>query len=205
MADTIDLTTYVVTDDFFGAPYIDVDEPRGEPSSLRYLHGGFEGTSTRFSFYLPPRERYHGRLFQPLEGGNAGHETLQIGPISAGTGGPEMAFRLGGYMVESNMGHLGDVFDPKAGPDPTISGWRAAAETARFSKFVAAQVLGSAPTYSYVFGGSGGARRSPLCLAYSPGVWDAAMPFLGDAMDGEHGDFRLLRGGGGNFSSMFNV
>src|SRR5690606_9673379 len=27
----------------------------------------------------------------------------------------------------------------------------------------------------------------------------------GDAMDGEHGDFRLLRGGGVNFSSMFNV
>lgn len=202
---TIDLAAYVVTDEFFGAPYLDVDEERAEPSPHRYLHGGFEGTDTRFSLYFPPAERYSGRLFQPLEGGNAGHETLQSGPISAGTGGPEMAFRLGGYMVESNMGHLGDVFDPKAGPDPTIYGWRAAAEVARLSKFVAVQVVGAVPHHSYVFGGSGGARRSPLCLAYAPGVWDAAMPFMGDAMDGDHGDFRLLRSGTPNFSSMFNV
>src|ERR1700733_12540192 len=139
----IDLQSYTVTDAFFGAPYVDVDEERTEPTPLRYLHGGFEGTSTRFSFYFPPRERYEGRMFQPLEGGNAGHETLQAGPISAATGGPQMAFRLGGYMVESNMGHLGDVLDPKAGPDPTIYGWRAAAETARLSKHVAAQVLGA--------------------------------------------------------------
>jgi hypothetical protein len=201
----IDLQSYTVTDAFFGAPYVDIDEERGEPTPLRYLHGGFEGTSTRFSFYFPPGERYEGRMFQPLEGGNAGHETLQAGPISAATGGPEMAFRLGGYMVESNMGHLGDVLDPKAGPDPTIYGWRAAAETARFSKHVAAQVLGAAPHHSYVHGGSGGARRSPLCLAYAPGVWDAAMPYMGDNRDGDHGDFRLLRGGGTNFSSMFNV
>jgi hypothetical protein len=205
MQGTIDLAAYVVTDPFFGAPYVDVDEDRPGPSAYRYLHGGFEGTDTRFSLYFPPPERYEGRLFQPLEGGNAGHETLQSGPISAGTGGPEMAFRLGGYMVESNMGHLGDVMDPKAGPDPSLYGWRAAAEVARLSKFVAAQVLGAAPRYAYIFGGSGGARRSPLCLAYAPGVWDAAMPFMGDAMDGEHGDFRLLRSGTPNFSSMFNV
>jgi hypothetical protein len=205
MAATIDLAFYAVTDGFFGPPFVDVDEERAEPSAHRYLHGGFEGTDTRFSFYFPPVERYGGRLFQPLEGGNAGHETLQSGPISAGTGGPEMAFRLGGYMVESNMGHIGDLFDPTAGPDPTLYGWRAAAEVARLSKFVAVQVLGTAPRRAYVFGGSGGARRSPLCLAYAPGVWDAAMPFMGDAMDGDHGDFRLLRSGTPNFSSMFNV
>ena len=79
-----------------------------------------------------------------------------------------MIIRLGGYMVESNMGHIGDVLDPKAGDDPTIYGLRAAAESARFSKFVAAQVYGQAPHHSYVWGGSGGARRSPLCLAVRP-------------------------------------
>ncbi len=73
-------------------------------------------------------------------------------------------------MVESNMGHKGDVFDPKAGEDPTIYGWRAAAETARFSKFVAAQIYDEPPHHSYVWGGSGGVRRSPLCLQYAPGV-----------------------------------
>ena len=116
-----------------------------------------------------------------------------------------MTFRLGGYMVESNMGHIGDVIDPKAGDDPTIYGWRAAAESARFSKFVAAQVYGSAPHHSYVFGGSGGARRSPLCLAYAPDVWDAALPFMGDAMDGEYGDFRRPRTVAQHFCAMFNV
>ncbi|MHB8466271.1 MAG: hypothetical protein ACYDD7_15740, partial [Acidimicrobiales bacterium] len=130
-----------------------------------------------------------------MEGANAGHEDVYGGPLGVMVGGLDMCFRLGGYMVESNMGHIGDVMDPKAGPDPTIYGWRAAAETARLSKHVAAQVYGDAPRYAYVFGGSGGARRSPLCLAYAPGVWDGALPYMGDAIDGEHGDFRRIRSG----------
>src|SRR3984957_12399968 len=200
------LDSYQVTDDFFGAPYIDLDEPRDEPTLHRYIHGGFAGTDTRFSFYLPlPSSRYQGRLYQPLEGANAGHETVQNGPLGRERGSIEMAFRLGGYMVESNMGHIGDVMDPKAGPDPTIYGWRAGAESARFSKFVAAQALGAAPAYSYVYGGSGGARRSPLCLAYAPDVWDAALPYMGDAMDGDYGDFRRLRTAAQHFCSLFNV
>ncbi|MCW2528383.1 MAG: hypothetical protein JWM76_3243 [Pseudonocardiales bacterium] len=206
MIDTkLEVSSYVVTDDFFGAPYLDVDEERNEPTPHRHIHGGFEGTSTRFTFYLPPSGRYQGRLFQPLEGGNAGHEDINAGALGAALGRVEMIFRLGGYVVESNMGHIGDVMDPKAGTDPTIYGWRAAAESARLSKYIAEQALGAAPRYSYVFGGSGGARRSPLCLAYAPDVWDGALPYMGDAMDGEHGDHRRLRGGGANFSSMFNV
>jgi hypothetical protein len=201
-----DLDTYTVTDDFFGAPYIDRDEWQDEPTPHRLIHGGFEGTDTRFSFYFPPVERYHGRLYQPLEGANAGHEGVYGGPLGVIRGTMEMLFRLGGYMIESNMGHIGDVMDPKAGPDPTIYGFRAAAESARFSKFVAAQVLGAAPHHSYVFGGSGGARRSPLCLEYAPDVWDGALPYMGGGEHiAEHGDFRLLRGGGSTFTSMFNV
>src|SRR5271154_6310089 len=201
----IDPSGYVVVDDFFGAPYVDVDEWRENPVPHRYVHGGFSGADTRFAFRFPPDELYQGRLYQPLEGANAGHEDVASGPLGSVTGGPAEIFRLGGYVVESNMGHIGDVKDAKAGDDPTIYGWRAAAESARFSKYVAAQVLGAAPRYSYVFGGSGGARRSPLCLAYAPGVWDAALPYMGDAMDGEHGDYRLLRSGTPNFASMFNV
>ena len=79
-------------------------------------------------------------------------------------------------MVESNQGHIGDDFDPKAGEDPTLYGHRASAEAARLSKYVAAQVYGSAPHHSYVYGGSGGGRRSPLCLENAPGVWDGCMP-----------------------------
>lgn len=201
----LETARYEVTDDFFGAPFIDVDEQHEQPTSHRYVHGGFEGTDTRFAFCFPPAQRYRSRLYQPLEGANAGHENVNTGPLGLVTGGLDMAFRLGGYTVESNMGHIGDVMDPKAGPDPTIYGFRAAAESARFSKFLAAQIYGAPPKYAYVFGGSGGARRSPLCLAYAPDVWDGALPYMGDAQDGEYGDMSLLRNGTPNFSSMFNV
>ncbi len=201
----INCSSYEVTDDYFGAPYIDVDVWNDTPTPHRYIHGGFEGTDTRFAYYFPPHARYENRLFQPLEGANAGHENANMGTLGFVTGGLEMVFRLGGYAVESNMGHIGDVMDPKAGPDPTIYGWRAAAESARFSKYVATQVFGSSPKYSYVFGGSGGARRSPLCLAYAPEVWDAALPYMGDSIDSDYGDMNLVRNGAGNFSSMFNV
>lgn len=201
----IDVSAYEVTDAFFGAPYIDADEEVTEPIAHRYVHGGFTGTDTRFSFCYPPAPVWQGRLYQPLEGANAGHEHVNSGPLGQVTGGLEMAFRLGGYTVESNMGHIGDVMDPKAGADPTIYGFRAAAESARLSKFVAEQVYGERPRFAYVFGGSGGARRSPQCLQYAPGVWDGALPYMGDAMVSEHGDFSLLRGGGSNFTAMFNV
>jgi hypothetical protein len=201
----IDVSSYAVTDDFFGPPYVDADEERDKPVPHRHVHGGFEGTDTRFAFWFPPVDQYQGRMYQPLEGANAGHEDVFAGPLGEFIGGLQMTFRLGGYMVESNMGHIGDVMDPKAGPDPTIYGWRAAAESGRFSKFVASQVLGQAPRYSYVWGGSGGARRSPLCLAYAPDVWDAALPFMGDAIDGDYGDFRQLRTAAQHFAAMFNV
>src|ERR1700759_1682060 len=63
--DSIDLSSYRVTDAFLGAPFIDVDDWRDEPVPHRYVHGGFEGTSTRFAFCYPPAEGYQGRLFQP--------------------------------------------------------------------------------------------------------------------------------------------
>lgn len=204
-ASPLDVTSYSVTDEFFGPPYVDIDEWRDTPTRHRYVHGGFGGTDTRFAFSYPPAESCRGRLYQPLEGANAGHENVAAEPIGAVTGGVEMVFRLGGYMVETNMGHIGDVKDAKAGDDPSIYGWRAAAESARFSKHLAAQILGTAPAYSYVFGGSGGARRAPLCLAYAPDVWDAAMPFMGDNVDGDYGDWTQPRYATPHFATMFNV
>src|SRR5262249_56618230 len=52
--------------DFLAAPRLDLDEWRDEPVRHRYVHGGFSGTDTRFSFYFPPAERYEGRFFHPL-------------------------------------------------------------------------------------------------------------------------------------------
>ena len=203
---TIECESYVVTDSYFGAPYVDIDEWRESPSPHRHVHGGFAGCDTRFTFYFPPAETWQGRMYQPLEGAHAGHEDAFGGMMGEMLGGLALTVRLGGYMVESNMGHIGDDIDPKGGDDPTIYGWRAAAESGRFSKHVAAQVYGSAPHHSYVWGGSGGGRRSPLCLENAPDVWDGALPFMGG------GDVRpfpaTVRIEGAqvmSFASMFNV
>jgi Tannase and feruloyl esterase len=195
---------YVVSDDFFGQPYIDVDEWREQPAPHRHVHGGFEGTDTRFTFYFPREDAYQGRMYQPLEGANAGHEDSFGNEHGNLLGGLDMIIRLGGYMVESNMGHIGDVLDPKAGTEKTIYAFRAAAESARFSKFLAAQIYGQPPHHSYVWGGSGGGRRSPGCLEYGPDVWDGALPFMGGGETESHGEFRPLKWTS-NFPVMFNV
>ncbi|RYH13537.1 MAG: hypothetical protein EON57_01785, partial [Alphaproteobacteria bacterium] len=54
--------TEVVADPMFAEPYIDLDEWRNVPVRHRYVHGGFKGTETRFSFYLPPTDQYQGRF-----------------------------------------------------------------------------------------------------------------------------------------------
>src|SRR5690606_4173367 len=94
-----------------GAAYIDVDEWRDKPRRHRYVHGGFKGTKTRFSFYFPEKPNYQGRFIQYLEGGAGGHENL----LAAGGYGESMNYNwlfdlcfdeLGGFMCESNQGHF---------------------------------------------------------------------------------------------------
>ena len=203
----IDLSGYEVTDAFFGRPFIDVDEERDRPSPHRFIQGGFAGTDTEFAFYFPPAEHYTGRMFQPLEGGNGGHAvTFGGGILGEMFQRIAMSARLGGYMVESNQGHKGDDFDPKAGEDPTLYGHRASAESARLSKYVAAQVYGSAPHHSYVWGGSGGGRRSPLCLENAPGVWDGCMPSTSGGEIAPPGNTQRVKAGSiMSFGQMFNV
>jgi hypothetical protein len=204
--DTIDVLSYRITDDFFGTPYVDVDEWRDEPAPHRHIHGGFEGTDTRFRFYLPPAEQYRGRMVTPLFGGHGGTEDFYGSPMGSWSGGLPLAIRLGAYMVESNQGHIGDDVDPKGGDDPTIYGHRASNEVARFSKHVAAQVYGQPPHHSYVFGGSGGGRRSPLCLENGPDAYDGALPYMGGGDVAEPGSTRRIKGAQVmSFASMFNV
>jgi PKD domain-containing protein len=198
---------YQVSDSYFGAAYIDQDEIRDKPSPHRFIHGGFEDTATRFAFYFPAASSYEGRMFQPLEGANGGNE-VSFGGGMLGEMFQRIALseRMGGYMVESNQGHIGDDVDPRAGEDPGLYGWRASAESARFSKFIAAQVYGSAPQYSYVWGGSGGGRRSPLCLENAPDVWQGCMPSTSGGEIAEPGNNDMVRSGGPiGFGQMFNV
>lgn len=198
---------YHVTDDYFGAPYIDQDEIKQRPSPHRFIHGGFAGTATRFAFYFPAAVSYQGRMFQPLEGANGGNE-VAFGGGMLGEMFQRIALseRMGGYMVESNQGHIGDDVDPKAGEDPGLYGWRASAESARFSKFIAKQIYGASPSYSYVWGGSGGGRRSPLCIENAVDVWQGCMPSTSGGEIAEPGNNNKVRSGGPiGFGQMFNV
>ncbi len=157
---------------------------RNEFVPHRFIHGGFKGTGTRFSFHFPAAEHYQGRFLQPLEGGTAGSEysygAPQQGAVSLG--GLDTAVRLGAYLVQSNQGHVGTEKCPKGGDNLALYGWRASAETGRFARYLATQLYGTKPKYGYVFGGSGGGHRAPLCLENAPDVWAGAVPFMGGAM-----------------------
>jgi hypothetical protein len=202
----LETASYSVRDPYFGAPYIDLDEERTEPYPHRHVHGGFADTDTRFRFYFPPADGYRGRMFNPLSGAHGGTEDFFGSPFGELIGGLGMCVRLGGYMIESNQGHIGDEVDPRAGDDPGLYGWRASAEVARFSKHVAAQVYEEPPHHSYVFGGSGGGRRSPLCLENAPDAWDGALPFMGGGDVAEPGNNNRIEGAQVmSFASMFNV
>ncbi len=134
---SLDTEGYTVRDAYFGRPYIDRDELRQQPYPHRNVHGGFENTDTRFTFYFPDAGEWGGRMYHPLEGAHAGHEEAFAGAMGAILGGLEMMTKLGGYMVESNSGHIGDDVDPRAGVDPGLYGYRASVESARFSKHIA--------------------------------------------------------------------
>lgn len=198
--------SYEVTDPFFGAPYIDRDEWRETPVPHRHVHGGFTGTDTRFTFYYPAAEHWQGRMFHPIEGGHAGHEDFFGGYAGEISGGLRMIQRMGGYMIESNSGHIGDDIDPKGGEDPTLYGHRASVQSARFSRHIAAQVYGKPVSHGYVWGGSGGGRRSPLCLEYGAGVYDGALPYMGGGNIDSHGTSARVRSDQPiGFGAMFNV
>ncbi len=202
----LETDSYTVADPFFGKPYVDRDEPRDTPCPHRNVHGGFAGTDTRFTFYFPPAEEWAGRMFHPLEGAHAGHEEVFGGFMGEIIGGLSLITRLGGYMVESNSGHIGDDIDQAGGNDPTLYGHRASIESARFSKHIAAQVYGRPPHHSYVWGGSGGGRRSPMCLEYGPDVYDGALPFMGGGEICEWGSTDRIKGAQTmSFATMFNV
>ncbi|MBV8083553.1 MAG: PKD domain-containing protein [Chloroflexi bacterium] len=164
----------------FGQPYIDLNEQRQAPRPYRYVHGGFEGTHTRFSLYLPPKELYRGRFVHFLQGGSGGSEhALTALALHSASWTPwlfDMAFdQLGAYVVESNQGHY---------PTDVVSLWdevvsfRASSETARFAKTVAAEHYGSAPHHGYVGGPSGGGSRSLACNEHAADVYDGAVPYV---------------------------
>lgn len=179
---TLDVAGYTPTDTFFDTPYIDVEEERDAIAPHRYVHGGFEGTGTRFSMYFPTGDVYKGRFIQPLEGGLGGSEHSYApltGAMGNLIGGFDFAVGIGAYMVETNQGHVGSELCPKAGDDASVYAYRASAEAGRLARHLAAQLYDEAPHHSYVFGGSGGSGRAAMCIEHVHDVWHGALTFMG--------------------------
>jgi hypothetical protein len=155
-------------------PYVDVDEWRDEPVRHRYVHGGFEGTDLRFTYYFPPAERYEGRFFQPLMF-MSGTEHAAGSGLLAGMGASiGFAVDSGAYLVESNLGRT----NPFPGEDGTVTGFRASAAAARYSRVLAAEMYGDHRPYGYCYGGSGGGFKTIACLENTTDIWDGGVPFV---------------------------
>ena len=164
-----------LNDRLFKTPYIDKDEWRDTPIRHRYVHGGYNGTQLRFTFYFPPKELYKGRFFQALPA-VSGREDVVFQPVTLGAVIADIApfaFGTGGYVVESNQGSQ----DMYPGLDQTIVGYRASAAAAQFSRSLAIQMYGGGRPYGYVFGGSGGGYKTLACIE-STTIWDGAAPFI---------------------------
>ena len=172
-------------DPMFTEPYVDSDEWREEPTPHRYVHGGFRGTQTRFSFYFPPTTDYQDRYLTVIEGGQAGHEDRAAKLAQQALPSMAWAFSAGGYLVESNGGHIvtGPIAYTRGSPDPSVTAYRATAAATRYAREYAEKVYGRRPRYGYILGGSGGGRAL-LGLENTSGVWDGAVQFINAAGHG---------------------
>jgi hypothetical protein len=167
-------------DPTFAQPYIDIDEWRDAPVRHRYVHGGFKGTDTRFSFYFPPKAQYQGRFFQHFTPA-PDNENLAQRPTSPANDKISFSIASGGYFVETNGG--GPAVAGFGSKDPTIGAYRANAAAAQYSRVVALQMYGGKRPYGYAYGGSGGAYRTVGSMENTRGVWDGAVPHvLGSSM-----------------------
>ncbi len=167
---------FEIADTLFNKPFIDVDEWREKPVRHRYIHGGFEGTDTRFSFYFPPKEQYEGRFFQYVTP-FPDNENLSQGATGEND---KIGFSVasGAYFIETNGGGKTDFTNPGKRPDATIGAYRANAASAQFSRIVALEIFGGNRPFGYLFGGSGGAYRTVGGIENTQGVWDGAVPYV---------------------------
>lgn len=167
------------TDTEWSKPFLDVEEIRtkslmnGDTVKYHYFHGGFGGTTVKFSFHFPLIENYKGRFFQhlcPFPGPD--EEVASIGkkgevdPIG-------FALAHGSCFVESNMGNSA-VFSSQM--DSTMY-YRSSAAVAEFCRKVAKRQFGEHRVYGYVYGGSGGGYKAMSCIENTT-AWDGAVPFV---------------------------
>jgi hypothetical protein len=180
-----DVSEKSIAEETWQRPYIDRDERRTRPEPHRYLHGGFEGTDTRFSFYFPDEERWEGRFITAIEGGQAGHEDRAARLTGEGLPSMRWAFACGAYLVESNGGHIapGPVALTRAPHPATVTAYAATAAATRFARTQAERLYGRQPAHGYIVGGSGGGRAL-LGLENTRGIWDGAVQYTNAAGHG---------------------
>ncbi|MEG1427056.1 MAG: hypothetical protein RSC76_05145, partial [Oscillospiraceae bacterium] len=155
------------TDARYGKPFVDVEEWREKPEGHRYVHGGFQGTQVRFSFYFPQKSDYKGRFYHlvtPVQGSENASQECTGEEDNIG-----FSVSHGAYFVESNMG--GDD------PDPTVL-FKSSAATAQYSREVAKRLFGEHHPYGYIFGGSGGGFKTIACVQNTCGIWEGSVPFV---------------------------
>lgn len=162
------------SDEMFTEPYVDVDEWRDSPVRHRYVHGGFAGTETRFSIYLPPQDSYEGRFFQHITPVPDSEHLAQR--MSGEQDKIGFSISSGGYFLETNGG--GASGSPGSSVDPTIAAYRANAAAAQYSRVVAAEMYGDHRAYGYAYGGSGGGYRTIGGAENTTGVWDGVVPYV---------------------------
>lgn len=163
-------------DDLFASPFVDVDEWRDTPVPHRYVHGGFEGTDTLFSYYFPSEDAYEGRFFQHV---TPVPQSENLAPTVVGAHN-KIAFAVdsGAYFVETNGGGP-HAANPLSGLDSTIGAFRANAAAARFSRKVAGHVYEREHRpFGYLYGGSGGAYRTMGASENTTDVWDGFVPYV---------------------------
>lgn len=153
-------------DPTYSKPFIDKEEWRELPVRHKYIHGGFQGTPVKFTFYFPEKEAYKDRFFQRLAPVQGDEDAAQYFE-----NGAEITFAVssGSYLIESNMG--GSSHNPKLI-------WEASAQAAAYSRTVAERLYGKHRTYGYVYGGSGGAYKTFGCITNTEAVWDGAVPIV---------------------------
>ncbi len=173
---TLSVDEYEIEDSLFSAPYIDINEWRKKPIGHYYIHGGFKGTNTKFSFYLPPKEKYDGRFFQYITPIPDNENLSQDAPTRE-SDKISFAIESGAYFIETNGGGALDFSNPMAN-DATIGAYRANAACAQFSRVVAKKFYGEARPYGYAFGGSGGSLRTIGSIENTSGVWDGVVPYV---------------------------
>ena len=133
-----------VTD--FGEPYVDVDEWRDAPVRHRYVHGGFAGTETRFSIYLPPAGAVRGPV---LPAHHPGPRQRAPRPGGDGRARTRSGSRSPAAPTSSRRTAAGPRARPGSSVDPTIAAYRANAAAAQHSRVIAAEMYGEHRPYGY--------------------------------------------------------